>query len=66
MKSGFKIEISNYLSFEEMFIVVHDVTIRQRAHFIFQHLFVNSEVRVRVEIIISGGHFFERHRRVGT
>lgn len=41
-----------------MLIVVHSVSICQRANFIFKHLLVNAKMCVGIEIIISWGHFF--------
>lgn len=46
-----------YFTLEQVRIVVHSISVCECAHFVFQHLLVNAEVCVRVEVVVPGGHF---------
>lgn len=55
------ITLKTYFSFEQVFVVVHSVPVGESPDFILQHFLMNSEMGVRVEVIVAGGHFLRRN-----
>ena len=48
-----------------MLVVVDCIAVSARAHLILEHLLVNAEVRIAVEVVILAGHLLVADTRVG-
>ncbi len=45
---------------EEVLVVPHGIPVGECAHLVLQHLLVDAEVGVRVEVVVLRGHLFGR------
>lgn len=54
--AGAASDVHDNLVLEQMRVVVHGVAVGHGAHLVLEHLLVDAEVGVRVEVVVLGGH----------
>lgn len=55
--SGAAADVEHNLALEEVLVVPHGVAVGESPHFVLQHFFVNTKMRIRVEIVVFRSHF---------
>lgn len=56
-------KLINYLSLEEVLVVVDGIAVGQRAHLVLEHLLVDAKVGIAIKVVVARGHLLDGRRR---